>query len=268
MREDGADEGRGRATARLLGLIREHRDSIRAQLGEERYAVLLGSLAALAAVPPDDDRGRRNALQGVRLALRRLSFEHPVRAALESSRLVADVPGPADVAAARELLAWLSAPEPEPTPVPAPEPGPSPVPAPSPVPEPSPVPAPEPAPEREPSPVRSGGARPGHPLLGEAAISAREARERCGGPPPPELIRVPGSPESARYPRFQFAGDGAPHGVVLAVNRLLLADIDPWGAASWWLGGNSWLGGRPVSLLGRLPDAELVGAAAQLVEGE
>ncbi|MET8629573.1 hypothetical protein ABZW30_38580 [Kitasatospora sp. NPDC004669] len=237
MNEDGSDEGRGRATERLLGLIREHRDSIRAQLGEERYAVLLSRLEALAAVTADDDRGRRNALQGVRRALRPLPFDHPVRAALESSRLVGAPPVPADVDVARELLAWLSAP----------------------------TPAAEPVLDRAPA----GETRPGHLLLDALALSAQEARDRCGGPPPPELIRVPGSPEGARYPRFQFPVDGgAPYGVVLEVNRLLLAEIDPWGAGSWWLSDNSWLGGAPASLLGRLPDHQLVGAAAQLVEGE
>ncbi|MGW3040563.1 hypothetical protein ACWC9T_11055 [Kitasatospora sp. NPDC001159] len=239
MNEDGTGEGRERATERLLGLIREHRDSIRAQLGEEGYAVLLSRLEALAAVTADDDRGRRSALQGVRRALRPLSFDHPVRAALESSRLVAAPPVPADVDVARELLAWLSAP----------------------------TPASEPEPEFDEAPL--GETRPGHLLLDVLALSAQEARDRCGGPPPPELIRVPGSPEGARYPRFQFpVGSGAPYGVVLEVNRLLLAEIDPWGAGSWWLSDNSWLGGAPASLLGRLPDHQLVGAAAQLVEGE
>lgn len=231
MNEDGTGEGRGRATERLLGLIREHRDSIRAQLGEEGYAVLLSRLEALAAVAADDERGRRSALQGVRRALRPLSFDHPVRAALDSSRLVAAPPVPADVDVARELLAWLAAPADEPEP--------------------------------------PAGTRPGHLLLDALTLSAQEARDRCGGPPPPELIRVPGSPEGARYPRFQFpAGSGAPYGVVLEVNRLLLADIDPWGAGNWWLSDNSWLGGAPASLLGRLSDDRLVGAATQLVEGE
>ncbi|MFH8381752.1 hypothetical protein ACH4E7_12505 [Kitasatospora sp. NPDC018058] len=231
MNEDGTGEGGGRATERLLGLIREHHDSIRAQLGEEGYAVLLSRLEALAAVAADDERGRRSALQGVRRALRPLSFDHPVRAALDSSRLVAAPPVPADVDVARELLAWLSAPADEPEP--------------------------------------PAGTRPGHLLLDALTLSAQEARDRCGGPPPPELIRVPGSPEGARYPRFQFtAGSGAPYGVVLEVNRLLLADIDPWGAGSWWLSDNSWLGGAPASLLGRLSDDRLVGAATQLVEGE
>ncbi|GAA2136555.1 hypothetical protein GCM10009760_16170 [Kitasatospora kazusensis] len=234
MSGDGTGEDRGRSTERLLGLIREHRDGIRAQLGEEGYAVLLSRLEALAAAA--DDRARRKALQGVRRALTALEFDHPVRAALESARLVAAPPAPVDAAAAYELLAWLSAP------------------------------APEAGPEAAPAPAET---RPDHLRLGARTLSAQEARDRCGGPPPPELIRVPDARADDRYPQFQFTADGgAPYEVVLEVNRLLLADIDPWGAGAWWLGDNSWLGAAPASLLGHLPDHRLVGAATQLVEGE
>ncbi|MGJ3560402.1 hypothetical protein ACR6C2_25330 [Streptomyces sp. INA 01156] len=44
--------------------------------------------------------------------------------------------------------------------------------------------------------------------------------------------------------------------------------MDPWGAADWWLGGNSWLHGVPADLLGALPDEELEGAALELVEAD
>ncbi|MGW8351897.1 hypothetical protein [Streptomyces wedmorensis] len=233
MNDDGSEESTGRSADRLLALIREHRDTIRERLGEERYAVLLSRLEVFAAVASDDARGRRGALQGVRRALLPLPFDHPVRAALESSRLVAAPPGPASVAEARELLAWLS----------------------------SPTLAPEPA--------GSGETRPDHLLHSASTFSAAEVRDRCGGPPPSELIRVPGTRDGDRYPQFQFRADaGVPHEVVLKINRLLLADIDPWGAGTWWLTDNSWLGGAPASLLGRLPDHRLVGAAAELVEGE
>ncbi|WP_420882484.1 hypothetical protein [Streptomyces barkulensis] len=107
-------------------------------------------------------------------------------------------------------------------------------------------------------------------LLRAPALSADEARARCAGAaPPPELIRLPDPELGDRYPRFQFAADGGtPHEVVLEVNRLLLADIDPWGAAAWWLSANTWLDGTPAALLGRLPDRRLVEAAAALVEGD
>ncbi|MGW2928323.1 hypothetical protein ACWC8S_25930 [Streptomyces fungicidicus] len=233
MNDGGTGESSGRSAERILALIREHSDTIRERLGEERYAVLLSRLAALADVAADDERGLRGALQGVRRALLPLPFDHPVRAALDSSRLVAAPPGPACAAEARELLAWLS------------------------------------APALTPEPADPGDSRPDHLLLDASTLSAEEARDRCGGPPPPELIRVPGTRDGGRYPLFQFRADsGAPHEVVLEVNRLLLADIDPWGAGTWWLTDNSWLGGVPASLLGRLPDHRLVGAATELVEGE
>ncbi|WP_344031565.1 hypothetical protein [Streptomyces luteireticuli] len=52
------------------------------------------------------------------------------------------------------------------------------------------------------------------------------------------------------------------------MNQLLLAHVDPWGAADWWLSGNAWLGGPPVSFLGVLPDEALAGVARALVDGE
>ncbi|WP_404868328.1 hypothetical protein ACI1MP_09445 [Kitasatospora griseola] len=254
MNEDGTGAGRSPAGDPLLDLIREHHDSIRAALGEEGYALLLERLAVLAAVAEGDDRGRRHAMQGVRRALRPLPFDHRVSVALESWRLTAAPPEPVDVSAARELLAWLSAPAFEPEPEPEAEA--------------EAEAGPEAGPEAEPA-LPETGTRPGHLLLGVGTFSAQETRDRCGGPPPVELIRVTAPREGDRYPRFQFVdGVGAPRQVVLEVNRLLLADIDPWGAGTWWLSENSWLGGTPADLLGLLPDHRLVGAATQLVEGE
>ncbi|MFE2037664.1 hypothetical protein ACFXBB_31355 [Streptomyces scopuliridis] len=160
-----------------------------------------------------------------------LPLDHPVRIALESVRLVAAPPGPTTVAGAQELLALLSSPPPSPGP--------------------------------------EATAAPDQLLLAQA-LSAEEARARCGGAaPPPELIRLPDPQGGDRYPEFQFATcSGTPYEAVLQDNRLLLADIDPLGAAAWWLSGSTWLGGTPASLLGRLPDQQLVGAASALVEGD
>ncbi|MER6348635.1 hypothetical protein ACWC10_33255 [Streptomyces sp. NPDC001595] len=227
MNDDGAD-----AAERLLGLIGEHRDSIREALDDEEHALLLTRLAALADTAPGDDRAVRRALQGVRLALLPLPLAHPVREELDSIRLVAAPPGPSTVAGAQELMTWLTLPPP-PT---------------------------------EPAYTLDAGQQQ---LLRAPALTTDETWARCGGAPPAELIRLADPHDGDRYPEFQFpAGTGSPHQVVLRVNRLLLADIDPWGAATWWLSGNTWLGGTPASLLGRLPDHRLVGAAGALAEGE
>ncbi|MEU7154963.1 hypothetical protein [Streptomyces chrestomyceticus] len=108
-------------------------------------------------------------------------------------------------------------------------------------------------------------------LLTAPSLSADEVRERCSdGSPPRELIRLDDPRRGTRYPAFQFAlgPGGPPIPVVRQVNRVLLADIDPWGAADWWLSGNRWLGGPPVSCLGVLPDEALAGAAHALAEGD
>ncbi|MBB5121295.1 hypothetical protein AF335_18205 [Streptomyces eurocidicus] len=264
------EEGRGPSAEPLLALIGEHRESIRAALDDAQHALLLTRLSALTEAPPDSDMAVRRALQGVRLALRPLPFDHPVRAALDGVRLATAPPGPTTVTDALALVGLLTAAAPHPGPMTTglPEPGlmqagvPEPALMPGSVPEPGLMPAAPPS-----TPFRDG--RAPDPLLREPALSAAEVAARCGGAPPPELIRLPDPPNSDRYPEFQFPpGGGTPHPVVLQVNRLLLADIDPRGAASWWLGGNSWLGGTPASLLGRLPDHELVCAVTALVEGE
>ncbi|MBG0851831.1 hypothetical protein I2W78_08230 [Streptomyces spinoverrucosus] len=233
MNDNGTSEDGTSPAERLLALIGEHRDTVREALDDEQHALLLTRLGALAAVAPDDDRAVRKALQGVRLALLPLPFDHPVYVALDSLRLVQAPPGPTTVAGARDLVTLLASPSSGPAPGTSTDPG----------------------QER---------------LLRAPALSAAEARARCGGAAPPaELIRLTDPQGGDRYPEFQFTADsGTPREVVLQVNRLLLADIDPWGAAAWWLSGNSWLGGTPASLLGRLPDHRLVGAATALVEGD
>ncbi|MFJ6782581.1 hypothetical protein [Streptomyces yangpuensis] len=249
------EEGREPSAEPLLALIGEHLESIRTALADEEHALLLTRLTALAGAPPDDTMAVRRALQGVRLALRPLPFGHPVRVAVDGVRLTAAPPGPAAVTEALALISLMADPAPDPEPEPDPVSG-----------------GPGPAGTSAVGAAGAVGAADGRgpdPLLREPALSAAEAAARCGGAPPPELIRLPDPANGDRYPQFQFpSGCGTPHAVVLEVNRLLLADIDPLGAASWWLGTNTWLGGSPASLLGRLPDHELVGAATALVEGE
>jgi hypothetical protein len=221
---------------RLLGLVGEHQGSIRETLDGEQYALLLERLGALAEASEADPKAVRKALQGVRLALVPLPLDHPVRLALDSVRLTGSVIGPTAVTSARDLLGRLSQ-----TP---------------PVAEPAAI-------------IRAVQAR----LLAEPALNRPVAHARCHSAgleePPPDLIRLDDVDRGARYPAFQFAGAaGGPIPVVLRINRILLAGIDPWGAADWWLSGNTWLGARPASLLGALPDEQLVGAATALVEGD
>ena len=219
----------------VLGLIDQHHDSIRAELTDEQYQLLLARLRALADTPPEDSRAVRRAFQAVRRSLIELPFDHPARAAVDSVRLVPTAPvGRPLVVGTRELLARIGA-------TPPPPPGTAAIIA---------------AVERR--------------LLRAPALSAAEVSGRYGGaPPPPELIRLADPERGDRYPEFQFApGEGTPYAVVLEVNRLLLADADPWGAADWWLGDNAWLGEPPAALLGRFRDDELVGVAEALVEGD
>ncbi|ARZ72453.1 hypothetical protein SMD11_6877 [Streptomyces albireticuli] len=101
------------------------------------------------------------------------------------------------------------------------------------------------------------------------AAPALPAADVAAAPGEPGLIRLRHPALGDRYPRFQFAaGTTRPLAVVSRINRLLMADRDPWGAADWWLGGNRWLGGVPADLLGSVPDEELARAARELVEGD
>ncbi|MFD6876252.1 MULTISPECIES: hypothetical protein [unclassified Streptomyces] len=224
------------ARERLLGLLGEHWESVNAALTEEQRTTLLTRLGDLGATAEADGRAVRRALQGVRLALHPLPFGHPVRAALDSGRLAGSVTAPVDVVAgARALLARLAARQSSPSPAPD-------------------------------TAAIVGAVR--RRLLEAPSLAPEEVRARFGGAaPPPEVIRLPDPVRGDRYPEFQFTGgEGTAYGVVLEVNRLLLADVDPWGAADWWLSGNVQLGAAPASLLGQLPGERLVGAAAALVE--
>ncbi|MFH8842373.1 hypothetical protein [Streptomyces sp. NPDC017868] len=103
-------------------------------------------------------------------------------------------------------------------------------------------------------------------LLAAPSLAAADVG---AAPDDPGLIRLRHPELGYRYPLFQFqAGTARPLPVVSRINRLLMAGRDPWGAASWWLGGNRWLGGAPAELLGSVPDEELTRAVRELVEGD
>ncbi|WP_053732791.1 hypothetical protein [Nocardia sp. NRRL S-836] len=97
--------------------------------------------------------------------------------------------------------------------------------------------------------------------------SAADLRERGHNPDVLGVIKLHRDDGSASVPTFQFDATGEPLDVVLRINLLLHAHRDPWGAADWWFSANVWLRERPVTLIGRAPDDELVAAAAAVVEG-
>ena len=77
-----------------------------------------------------------------------------------------------------------------------------------------------------------------------------------------DLIQLIDTNEVERVPAFQLDPEsGAPYPVVVEINRLLSADVDPWGAADWWLGSNVWLDAAPARLLGTGVDHALLSAA-------
>jgi hypothetical protein len=82
------------------------------------------------------------------------------------------------------------------------------------------------------------------------------------------LIVLSGEDGRRRVPRFQFEAGTMPWQVVLEVNSVLGADVDPWGAADWWLSRTTWWDGTPAGLLGRGRDPELLGAARTLAADE
>ncbi|MFC5719139.1 hypothetical protein ACFP1Z_02935 [Streptomyces gamaensis] len=249
----------------LRAVIGEYEDSIREHLGDEQYEGLLAGIQTLYQA--EDFTTVVRAVHSLRVILSPLPGAHPVwsvlNALLASS---SEAPDEGPVAAtgivqeARPVDRGAAFPLPEDEP-PAPD---------------SPVPpameslmgstdVPEPGPE-----TVAVIAEVQRRLLTAPSLSAEEAKKRCAGRPPRELIRLDDPVRGARYPAFQFTlgRGGAPLPVVRQVNRILLAEVDPWGAADWWLSGNAWLGGPPVTLLGVLPDASLAGAAQALVEGD
>ena len=79
----------------------------------------------------------------------------------------------------------------------------------------------------------------------EAGTSAafEERRHRS------QLIGLP-SQDGYRYPKFQFdLQHNDIYEVVAEVNEILGAGRDPWGAASWWLHPNEFVGDCPANLL-------------------
>ncbi|MET9398955.1 hypothetical protein [Kitasatospora sp. NPDC002965] len=266
----------------LLALIRRHWAAIRADLDDTQHGVLVARLNKLAGTQ-GEERAIRRAFHGVKLALLPLPLDHPVRAALDSSRLVAADPRPT-ASLARELLAWLAETDAASAftesalglPSPGPGSGSGPGRDHGPVHGTPPHAAPHAAPDTAEIIATAQRRLLAEPSLGRADLDARglDAPALAGAG---LIIRLVDQAGEHRYPAFQFAGPapgaepGTGHGplpVVTRINRLLLAEADPWGAADWWLAGNSWLGGTPAALLGLVSDELLTAAALSMVEGD
>ncbi|RKN47226.1 hypothetical protein D7294_00175 [Streptomyces hoynatensis] len=216
----------------MLELVGERLAEIRAGLPPEEFERFRLALDELAAAGADAVAARRAAL-GIGRALLSLPLDSPLRAAVADRPRLATGAGDAPTLVAeraREVLRRLAAQAPSPEEI---------------------------------------VARARRRLLAAPARSEAELDPRTAADPlAAGLIRLTDAERGARYPDFQFDPGGGPRPVVRRVNRMLLAEQDPWGAADWWLGANRWLGGVPAELIGRVPDELLAEAAQVLVEGE
>jgi hypothetical protein len=97
-------------------------------------------------------------------------------------------------------------------------------------------------------------------LLGHESLTEDEVRAAGHDPRDDDLIRLPVSPGRSQWPAFQFRHEHQE--LVRAINRLLDAAADPWGAADWWLGRHARLGASPAELIGTVADDVLAAAAA------
>ncbi|MFF7588698.1 hypothetical protein ACFZCK_14545 [Kitasatospora purpeofusca] len=222
------------AMTEVLDVLQEHWDEVQEYLDETARAAVAALLDAPSADP------ERTARRIVRLVLAALPDGHPVRAALEDSvrysRAVRVESLNRDaVLQVLDLVRGRPAdggPEPEPDALPVP---------------------PEDADDW---------------LLAADSVSAADYRSGGHDPADPDLIRLTDRQGAVRLPSFQFDGaSGRPLPVVVAVNRLLDADDDPWGVADWWLGANAWLDAVPARLLGTPGEHGLLAAArAEIAE--
>ncbi|MFB7377946.1 DUF3168 domain-containing protein [Kitasatospora purpeofusca] len=226
-------------TTDFLDVLREHWHEVQEYLDESARDAIAALLDAPSAEP------ERTARRIVRLVLAALPDEHPVRAALADSvrysRAVRLESANRDaVLQVLDLVRGRSTDDGGPEAPPEPEPNALPVP-------------PEDADDW---------------LLAADSVSAADYRSGGHDPADPDLIRLTDRQGTVRLPSFQFDGaSGRPLPVVVAVNRLLDADDDPWGVADWWLGANAWLDAVPARLLGTPGEHGLLAAArAEIAE--
>ncbi|MFF4657257.1 hypothetical protein [Streptomyces sp. NPDC001381] len=239
-------------TNELLALLVRHREELRQWLDDEQYRHFLAMLERLREAGADADRAAMAVMAIVR-SLWPVPDEAGELARLlhvygRGAAATATVPAEDALLAALEALYAAPSARAADRPAPPPEPPASP-------PEP-------PAPS-----VADLVAAARRRLLAAPSREAAAGGSPAAGAGPADVIVLADPQAGRRSPDFQFDPDtGRPLDIVVRINRILLADRDPWGAADWWLGGNSWLGGAPAALLGRVPDDRLADAALALVE--
>ncbi|MBD3004141.1 hypothetical protein [Streptomyces sp. 5-10] len=218
----------------LLELLRRHLPEIRASLTAAQFSGFQDSVLRLRAAG-DDARAVRGAVRQVRLALLPLPREMELRRKLDQFRSGGAAPSAVlpDTDRLAELIRLLDSVD---------------------------------WPTLDPESAEIAGAVRQRlltaPARGPEQLTGTAAEDPTGA----GLIRLSDPERGDRYPDFQFDPDtGEPRPVVQRINRMLLSDQDPWGAADWWLGGNAWLRDAPAALVGRVPDARLTEAAAALV---
>jgi hypothetical protein len=254
-------------THELLALLVRHREQLRQWLDEDQYRHFLAMTERLREVGDDPERAGMAVM-----AIVRALWPVPDEAGVLAELLHADhrsivtattVPTPeAVLAALEELYAAPAAGEPDRTEAEAADPI-----AADPVAADRKAADPEGADSAAADPVAAVIAAARRRLLTAPSRAAAPAGSPAAGDGPADVIVLADPEDGPRSPEFQFDPDtGQPRDIVVRINRILLADRDPWGAADWWLGRNSWLGGPPASLLGRVPDDRLADAALALVE--
>ncbi|WP_438452798.1 hypothetical protein [Streptomyces asiaticus] len=218
----------------LLELLRRHLPEIRASLTAAQFSGFQDSVLRLRAAG-DDTRAVRGAVRQVRLALLPLPREMELRRKLDQFRSGGAAPSAVlpDTDRLAELIRLLDSVD---------------------------------WPTLDPESAEIARAVRQRlltaPARGPEQLTGTAAEDPAGA----GLIRLSDPERGDRYPDFQFAPDtGEPRPVVQRINRMLLSDQDPWGAADWWLGGNTWLRDTPAALVGRVPDARLTEAAAALI---
>ncbi|GAB2717480.1 hypothetical protein [Kitasatospora kifunensis] len=210
----------------LLQLLKRDWPDARAFLKPDRLAILIDRLKALAGA--SDQADRTEALRQALPLLDPLPTNHAVRAA--ARQIITDLPDVPPVSELpTDLQLWLA----------------------------------NPAGDRPSTAEIITTAQSS--LLKAPTFTAAEAGLSSTASTP-DLIRLVDPQGEPRFPVFQFeAGTKQPLDVVVRINRMLLADVDPWGVAYWWLTWNHWIGAVPAAEVGRMTDDQLLEAVAVLL---